>query len=192
MYDLDEKAKTIIKNAKKEFKQSKISLIAQQCIGGVIYHDMEMQFLSPTINLYFESKDFIKFIENIKYYIDLPIKIVEENEKIIGYLDDVKIIFLHYSSIEEAKTKWEERKKRILWDKIFIICTDRDGFNEDCFKRLKKIKYPKALITRNTKWKDEEFVIYLEQYKNEEYVPDTIPKREFYKSNKIIQLINKI
>lgn len=192
MSDLEEKNKRIIEKAKKKFKNKPISLISQQCIGGVIYHDMEMQFLSPTINLYFEAKDFIKFVEKLKYYINLPIKVTKIEDKIIGYLDDIKIIFLHYKTIEDAKTKWEERKKRILWNKLFIICTDRDGFDEECFIKLKKLNYPKALITRNAKWKKEDFVIYLEQYQEEKYVPDTIPKREFYQENKIIKLINKM
>lgn len=192
MYDLDKEAKTAIKSAREEFRNQPMSLISQQCIGGVIYHDMEMQFLSPTINLYFEAEDFIKFVERLEYYINLPIEVTEVEDKIIGHLGDIKIIFLHYKTMEEAKTKWEERKNRILWDKLFIICTDRDGFNEECFIKLKRINYPKALITRNAKWKDEEFVIYLKQYQDEKYVPDTIPKREFYQENKIIKLINKM
>ena len=43
---------------------------------------------------------------------------------------------------------------------------DRDGFGNEEFERFKNLKYPKALITGNEKWKDEEFVIYLPKYKN--------------------------
>lgn len=191
MYDLEKEAIGKIEEARKSFKPRPISIISQQCIGGVIYHDMGMKFLSPTINLYFEAKDFIKFVENLKYYMKQEIEVKEEDGKIIGYLKDVRIIFLHYKNEEEARVKWKERSKRIVWDEIFIICTDRDGFNEECFKKFEELPYNKALITRNKKWENKDFCIYLKQYKEEEYIPDTIPKREFYRDNKIIMLLNK-
>lgn len=188
---LSEEALEYINKAKESFKIKDISIISQQCIGGVIYHDMEMKFLSPTINLYLEANDFIEMIENLEEYMKMPINIKEENGLVMGELGKLRVIFLHYDKVDEAKEKWEERKKRILWDKIFIICTDRDGFDEECFERFKKLKYPKALITRNSKWKDEEFCVYLEKYCSEEYIPNTIPTREFYEKNKIIDLLNK-
>ena len=178
-------------DAKKAFIQQNISFISQQCIGGIIYHDMEMKFLSPTINLYFKSTDFLKMVENLEFYINIPIDIKTENGLIVGYLKDVRIIFLHNNNENLAKEKWEERKKRICFDKLFIICTDRDGFDDACFERFKKLKYPKALITRNEKWKDENFCIYLKKYKDDDCIPDTIPTREFYENNKIIELINQ-
>ena len=189
--ELNENALKYIEEAKKIFQKKQISFISQQCIGGVIYHDMEMQFLSPTINLYLNPQDFLEMVENLENYMTLPINMKIEDGKIIGYIGKLRIIFLHYDDLEIAKQKWEERKKRILYDKLFIICTDRDGFDQKCFERFKKIKYPKALVTRNEKWKDEEFCVYLEKYKKEEYIPDTIPTREFYEKNQIIKLINK-
>lgn len=191
MPNLSEEALEYIKKAKDEFEIKDISIISQQCIGGIIYHDMGMKFLSPTINLYLEAKDFIEMVENLEEYMKLPINVKKENGLVIGELGKLRVIFLHYNEIEEAKEKWEERKKRILWDKIFVICTDRDGFDEECFERFKKLKYPKALITRNLKWKDEEFCVYLEKYCEEEFIPNTIPTREFYEKNKIIELLNK-
>lgn len=151
-----------------------------------------MKFLSPTINLYFESKSFIKFINNLEYYISCELKMLEDSKSITGMLDDVKIIFLHYTTAEEAKEKWEQRKERIIKEKIFVISTDRDGFDNEDFENLKKINYPKALITRNEAWKDYDFVIYLKEYKKLSEIPNTIPKREFYKNNKIIKLINEM
>lgn len=191
MNNLTDKALENIKLAQSTFEKQKISIISQQCIGGVIYHDMGMQFLSPTINLYLEAKDFIEMVENLEEYMKQPITVKKENDRIIGELGKIRVIFRHYDDVEVAKQKWEERKQRIIWDKIFIICTDRDGFDDECFERFKRLKYPKALVTRNHKWKDEEFCIYLEKYSNESCILDTIPEREFYEENKIIELLNK-
>lgn len=191
MPNLSEEALEYIKQAKQNFKVKDISIISQQCIGSVIYHDIGMRFLTPTVNLYLEAKDFIEMVENLEEYMKMPINVKKENGLVIGKLGKLKVIFLHYDDVVVAKEKWEERKKRIIWDKIFVICTDRDGFDQECFERFKKIKYPKALITRNTKWKDEKFCVYLEKYCKEEYIPNTIPTREFYEKNKIIELLNE-
>lgn len=187
----DERILKKIEEAKELFNVENISFISQNCIGGVIYHDMGLKFLTPTINLYFMANDFIKFVENLEYYMNLELVMREDTKVVTGVLGDIEIYFLHYHTNEEALSKWNERKTRIAYDKIFVIQTDRDGFDDDSFERFKNIKYHKALVTRNEKWKDEEFVIYILRYKDEECVPDTIPEREFYIDNKIINLINK-
>lgn len=190
MYDLDEKAISKIEEARRLFIKKDISFISQNCIGGVIYHDMEMKFLTPTINLYLDAKDFIKFVNNLDYYLNKDLVMIDA-DVITGVIDDITLYFLHYNNSEEAFSKWNERKNRIIKDNIFVIQTDRDGFDDELFEEFKKIKYPKVLITCNEKWKNEKFVIYLDNYKNEECVLDTIPLREFYKDNKIIRLINE-
>ncbi len=186
-----ENREEIIEKNRNLYNQEQISFIAQNCIGGVIYHDMNKKFLSPTINLYFSASDFIKFVNNLEYYLSLDINITN-NDPITAELDDIKLYFLHYNSEEEAIQKWEERKKRIIKDKIFVICTDRDGFDDECMEKFKNIKLPKALITCNEKWRNYPFVIYLEQYKNLTQVPDTIPTREFYNGTQLIKLINEV
>lgn len=56
----------IIQRAKNKLMNEQFSIVSQNCIGGVFYHDMEMEFLSPTINLYFEQPDFVLFVLNLK------------------------------------------------------------------------------------------------------------------------------
>lgn len=42
------------------------TIISQNCVGGVIYHELGKQFTSPTINMYMDVPDYIKFISNLK------------------------------------------------------------------------------------------------------------------------------
>ena len=189
---LSQNAIQIIERVKKIYDVENISFISQNCIGGIIYHDMEQKFLTPTINLYLMANDFVKFVENLEYYLNQELIMLDGTEVVTGKIDDLEIYFLHYHSNEEALNKWNDRKQRINFEKIFVIQTDRDGFDDDTFTRFKRLSYPKALITGNEKWKDEEVVIYLSQYKDDECIPDTIPEREFYKDDKIINLINKL
>jgi uncharacterized protein (DUF1919 family) len=48
------------------------SIIANNCNGGVISHDLGLRFMSPTVNLYFQFPDYIRFLQRLDYYLSLP------------------------------------------------------------------------------------------------------------------------
>jgi hypothetical protein len=43
-------------------------------MGGFIYHDMGLQFLTPTINLKILPDDFIELVEHLEYYMQQPVQ----------------------------------------------------------------------------------------------------------------------
>ena len=186
-----QKRRIVSRIVKKKVNISDVSLISQNCVGGVIYHDVKQKFLSPTINLFILPKDFIKFVNNLDYYLSLTPKVEMGKDYPIGTLGDVKINFMHYSSPQEALEKWEERKQRVNFDKIFVILVERDGFDDEDFKEFLKIKYPKILFTRNEKYISNNSV-YLKKFKNEKELPDIIPGRYMYKNMTLVKLVNKI
>ena len=60
---------------RKTLRKRDVTLITNNCIGGIIYHDMHLQFLSPTINLYFDNEEFIRFSTHLEYYLSLSLQI---------------------------------------------------------------------------------------------------------------------
>lgn len=52
-----------------EFKNSNISILSNNCWGGAICFTLGIECLSPCKNLFFEDDDYIKFLQNLKYYI---------------------------------------------------------------------------------------------------------------------------
>lgn len=46
----------IIQNYKQQLQNQTPCIISSNCIGGIIYHDLQLPFLSPTINLFFIRK----------------------------------------------------------------------------------------------------------------------------------------
>ena len=96
-----------------------ISIISNDCCAGCIYHDIGARFLSPTINLYINNENFFKYLSHIKEYNELELQEKPTNEKYpVGilkseFLDPIEIHFIHYSSFNEAKKKWDDRKSRI-------------------------------------------------------------------------------
>lgn len=104
-----EKNKHMIVRMRKTLKVTDFSVLSQNCIGDVFYHDMGMNFLSPTINAFFKGSDFVKFVQRLEYYMGPELHMTWGEEYPIGYLDDIAIYFMHYSTCEEDKRKWDER-----------------------------------------------------------------------------------
>lgn len=157
-------------------KAQQTSIISMNCTGGVISHNLGLRFLSPTVNLYMNAEDFIKFCENLRYYLSIE-KMIECNDKsIIGdrrypiaYLDDLKLFLVHYDSIEEAQKKWNERKKRINWDNIAILNTDREGMTDELRNRFEKLPYRKVMFV-NKPDRIHPSCFYIKGYENEKCV----------------------
>ncbi|WP_285946585.1 DUF1919 domain-containing protein [Thomasclavelia cocleata] len=165
-----------------------IFIISQNCLGGLLYHDLNKQFNSPTINLYFNSSDFIKFVNNLEYYLSLDILFKEDTVYPIGVIDNIEIHFLHYKNNDEALKKWNNRKKRVIKDRLIILMTDRDGFSNSDFIEFKKIKYHKILFTCNEKWKNEKNVNYILKYKGNTYLPNEFLEMKDYINLKTLKL----
>lgn len=180
----------IIQRIHSTVKSKDVTIISQNCIGGVFYHDLGTQFLSPTINLFIKEPDFVRFALNLQHYMGCELEMRWEEEYPVGRLDDIEIYFMHYETCKEAKEQWNRRKQRINWDKIIVLSTDREGFDDAVFQQWKQIPYPKVLFTAQQQFsKDKDSVVFPE-YGKQGCVPDLIPNREFYRDDLIIQCFN--
>ncbi len=136
-----------------KLKNKNPTIIASDCFGTFIYHNLGLRFNSPTINLYIKKNDFLEFVSNLKEY--LSCDITEVTDKTVSFpvgkleLDgnSVEIYFMHYKSFEEAKRKWNERKERVSFDNIYIIQLIQNATEED-IREFDKLEYKnKMLIT---------------------------------------------
>lgn len=139
-------------NRRSRLRNTDFTIISQNCIGGVIYHNLGKQFSSPTINLWFKPNDFLRLLENLPYYLTEATLVADLAETArlgypVGILDnDIKVYFQHYRDFQEAKTKWDERKHRVNYDNLFIIMTDRDGCTLDMMQKFGKLSYKNKVI----------------------------------------------
>ena len=78
----------------------------------MIYQYFGLKYLTPTVGLFIMDDDYIRFLENLEYYLAQPIKFIghsqsryqsvlgkestAKNDYPIGLLGDVEIHFLHY------------------------------------------------------------------------------------------------
>lgn len=148
---------TIKKRAKKLKVKSFPTIISNNCCGGIIHHDLNQRFTSPTINLYFNHTDFLTYANHLEEYskdFDLMEDLSATEKFPVGVLKktglpDVKIFFMHYPDFNTAREKWIERTKRIDFDNVLVIFdslnfdTDKNQvelFNEIKFKKVIFIK----------------------------------------------------
>lgn len=180
----------LVTEMKEKLQVKDFTVISQNCIGGVFYHDMGLQFTSPMINLYLKAKDFVNFVLNLDYYLSLKLHMTWGEEYPIGYLDDVAVYFMHYSTCQEAEAAWEKRKKRIKRDKIIVLCTDMEEFTDEVYVRWQQIPYPKVLFTAKRKYANEASAVFFPEYESDGKVPDLIPERKFYREGILLKTVN--
>lgn len=127
---------------RKRLTNTDFTILSNTCIGGVISHDLGLQFKSPTVNLYMTPTDFVKFLENLEHYLAQEIVPVPyDKDYPVGRLGDILIYFKHYHSIEEAIQKWKERIPRINYDNVFVMMTDRWCCPESTFERFENLPF---------------------------------------------------
>ncbi|WP_051217571.1 DUF1919 domain-containing protein [Paenibacillus assamensis] len=131
------------------------TIISNNCVGGIIYHDLGLPFNSPTINLYFEHDEFIKYVTYLEEYTKTELFEDTETEDNfpVGVLrneyGEVRLYFMHFSSFEEAKEKWVERTKRIDFTNIFIIMDGVLHYTKEDLEQFDDIRYTNKVILTN-------------------------------------------
>lgn len=131
------------------------SIIANNCIGGVIYHNLNMAFKSPTINLYFRNEDFLLFVSHLETFMAAQLLECSEQKKEfpVGKLvcehGEVQIYFQHYKSFAHAKEKWEQRAKRIDWNNIVIIMEEGIETSDEVVRQFQTLPYDRKVLVCN-------------------------------------------
>jgi uncharacterized protein (DUF1919 family) len=134
---------------RKRLKNKDFSIISCDCIGGCIYKDLKMQFLSPTVNMYIGAADFVTLAKNLKefategvlseyHFEGCPYPLVN-----VSTPSGKKILLfcLHYKRFDEVKNAWERRMKRINLDNVFLILSEGNGFSESVLKDFDALPY---------------------------------------------------
>ena len=132
---------------RKRLKNKDFSIISNDCLGGVICKDLRCRFNSPTVNFYFTAEDYIKFISNLKEYIEngqlQDISKAGEYVKVLIQIPEDQIIAhcIHYKTAEEFIEKWNSRKTRINYENCFFMMNDRNGCREEHLRAFDMLAY---------------------------------------------------
>lgn len=130
-----------------KLKESRISIISNNCWGGTIYNTLGIECLSPFKNLFLKDDSYLRMLKNLDYYLGckpefggLETDVHNGNVYPILKLDDVQIHCNHDSEYETAVQKWNRRLMKLNRENLFIEMYTED---EECaheFIRMQKFK----------------------------------------------------
>jgi uncharacterized protein (DUF1919 family) len=103
------------------------TLLCNNCTGAVILHDLGLRFNTPTVNLWIDRMQFLRWVRHLEHYLDCDV--IEAPDAGADYpvgvlksdLGDVTIYFQHYPTFEEARRKWLERSRRIDLGNLYVL-----------------------------------------------------------------------
>ena len=157
----------LAKRNRSKLNNTDFTIISNNCWAGVCYEYFGLKKNSPTVGTYIYAEDYIKFVNNLTYYLSLGIKMIDapaanhyEDLKLanhlnvpIGQLDDVEIVFLHYKDPVIAKEKWMRRAERVNLENLIIKfsymskCSDKQIFDFQKIHGIKKFCFvPKEFV----------------------------------------------
>ena len=118
----------LIGGGRKRLQNQRVSILSNNCLGGMISHDLLQPQLSPTVNLFMYPKDYIKFLSHLEECLRSEMHEVDGDYAYpVGELNGCHSHFMHYHSFDEAARKWKERSKRINYENLLVIFVERDG-----------------------------------------------------------------
>lgn len=128
-------------------KNKNYTIISNNCWGGWVYRYYGKKYSSPTVGNFIMSSDYLRFIKNLKHYMETDLVFIlpdEAHDKEwlkenvpkfgqypIGRIDDVDVHFLHASGNDQAYSDWNRRKARIDYSRIIVKFSTQNHWTKD-------------------------------------------------------------
>ncbi len=158
------------KKLRKRLRNKDFSLFSPNCFAGIIYHRLGLEFKSPTINMLFPiKKQYLKFVSNLKYYLDLKLNFIEDNNYNcpVAMLGDVKIVFNHDTDKNKIMSNWERRKKRVNLHNLFLTFDDLADSEYNDLVEFSKIKCKGKVIFTAKEYPELKNTVLISKYKKD-------------------------
>ena len=188
-----------------KLKGTDFCILSNNCWGGHVYRFFGLPYQSPTIGLYFYPEEYLRFINNYRYYLSLPLDFLEsyrcskyakeleekgETSCPIGKLGDVELVFLHYRTKEEAIEKWNRRVKKINYDRVLIKNSYQNGMSDEQVSRFDNLEHNNKFIFVSSVYPACDSVVLYRAYEGKGQIMDDVSY--FRKYIDLYELINKL
>lgn len=157
---------------KRRLKNHNPSILANNCNGGVITHDLGLQFNSPLVNAGMYAEYYIKFLKNVEHYFSQPLVRIEDDPDgwYTAKCDDIQILLGHTKTYEESLANWERRKKRFNPDNMFVVFCDKMGCTYDMIKEFDELPIKNKVIFTHKPYPEFKSAYYIKGFENEKEV----------------------
>lgn len=152
-------------------KNRDFTIISSNCVGTIIYYDMGLPYLTPTINLAISMRDLVKMAGNLRWYMEQELVEAQDGGKCpAGWLGGIRINFVHYDTFGEGAACWERRKKRINWDNIVLMGTERDDCDYAVLKSFDHLPYPNKVVFTHIAYPELSSACYIKGFEDQEEI----------------------
>lgn len=164
---------------RKGLKNKALTFLCPNCIGGILFHDLGLQFRSPTVNLMMKQPEFVKFVLNAEHYLSQDLRFYSKPGYVCpcAMLGDITVHFTHYATPEEAAAKWHERKKRIDWDNLFVFASERDGLTKEEILQLGSIRCRGLVVFTSNHYPEIPYALHIPKYATAGSIGNILEKR---------------
>lgn len=132
-----------------QLKNSNISIISNNCWGGLAYNALGLEALSPFKNMFLLDEDYIKLLQNLKEYCSenvLPhtygVDLHSKEKYPILKLKDIEFHCNHCDTYDEAIDNWERRVKKLNYDNLFVMMYTE---NKEIAHKFAKLSFGKKI-----------------------------------------------
>lgn len=186
------------KRKAKGLKNEDFTIITSNCNGAFMYYDMGLNYRTPTVNLAIDMDDFVKMAENLPWYMEQEfVEVESERPYPAGRLGDITVHFVHYKTFEEGVQKWEERKRRINWDNLFLVATEKDNCSYETIRRFDQLPYEHKVIFTHTEYLEFASACYIKGFEEKEelgvltFYKNQLLKRRYLDDFDYVTFLNK-
>lgn len=194
-----------IKKMREKLENREVTFLTPNCIGGILFHDLGLKFLSPTVNLMMTQTDFLEFVLHMDDYLNGTFTFIKHKEHKCpcAYLSsdnldkEILVVFTHYDNEEQALDKWNSRKERMNNDNIFVFIEERDGLTKKDIEKLSELKVRGVVAFTCNEYKDIPYAVYLPKYHKSGEVGNILKKnhitggREYEKAFNFVKWFNE-
>lgn len=135
-----------------KLKVSDFSIISSNCWGGILYSDLKIPYKTPFVNMFMHAPCYIKLLQDFLPYMAKELVIVRQSkykEELtdypVGLLGDIEIHFIHYNLNDDVVGKWRARLKRVNFEKLLFVLSERDGCSIENLKEFDALSWTNKL-----------------------------------------------
>ena len=125
--------------------------------------------------VYLNAEDYLKFLKDPQKYSNMEFQEIKSDFNYpVAKLGDLTIHFVHYKSYEEAVDTFKRRLRRINYDNLFVIFSERDGCTYDDLKLFDSLPYKHKVVFTHLPYNDIKSSFYIKGFEDEDCLGDII------------------
>ena len=143
------------------------TIICDNCLGGIVSHDLGLRFCSPFVNLWIPTNHYIEILQNIHLLKTYSFEDITpcNSSYPIGLLAGKWVVhFMHYKSFEEAVSKWNERTSRMDLNNMYVILVETHSCTCEDMVRFDKLPFKNKIIVAHKSYPEIRSAVAIKNY----------------------------